>query len=88
MFRGLFLARFGAFFGIWATNILQALIFAFAHLGVTYTPNAILFILVSIFPLGLIGGYLMRRSGSVVAPAIFHAGVDIPIYLAFLTYVS
>ena len=54
----------------------------------TYTPNAILFILVSVFPLGLIGGYLMRRSGSVVAPAIFHAGVDIPIYLAFLTYVS
>jgi membrane protease YdiL (CAAX protease family) len=62
--------------------------FAFAHLGVTDTPNAFLFILVAVFPLGLVGGYLMRRSDGVVAPALFHAGVDIPIYLTFLTFVS
>ena len=88
LFRGLFLQRYGAFFGVWGANILQALVFAFAHAGVSYTANTLLFILVAVFPVGLIGGFLMRRSDGVVAPAIFHAGVDIPIYLAFLTFVS
>lgn len=88
LFRGLFLQRYGVFFGAWGANILQALVFAFAHAGVTYTPDALLFILVAVFPLGLIGGYLMRRSDGVVAPAFFHAALDIPIYLAFLTFVS
>jgi hypothetical protein len=40
----------------------------------------------AVFPLGLIAGYLMRSSNGVICPAIFHAGVDIPIYLGFLTY--
>jgi membrane protease YdiL (CAAX protease family) len=88
LFRGLFLQRYGAFFGVWGANILQALVFAFAHLGVSYTPNALLFILVAVFPLGLVGGFLMRRSDGVVAPALLHAALDIPIYLAFLTFVS
>ena len=69
-------------------NILQALVFAYAHAGVNYTPDALVFILLAVFPLGLFAGYLMRHSNGVVAPAIFHAGLDIPIYLAFLTFVS
>jgi membrane protease YdiL (CAAX protease family) len=43
---------------------------------------------VFLFPVGLIAGFLMRRSDSVLAPAIFHVGADLPIYLAFLTFVS
>jgi hypothetical protein len=30
----------------------------------------------------------MRKSDGVVAPALLHAALDIPIYLAFLTFVS
>ena len=88
LFRGLFLQRYGIFLGAYLANIVQALVFSFAHLGVTYTPSAVVFTLVAVFPLGLIAGYLMRSSNGVVAPALFHAGLDIPIYLAFLTYVS
>jgi len=88
LFRGLFLQKYNLFFGPYVANVLQALIFAFAHAGVTYTPSALLFILVAVFPLGLVAGYLMRSSNGALAPALFHAGVDIPIYLAFLTYVS
>lgn len=87
LFRGLFLQRYNAFFGAYVANILQALVFAFAHAGVTYTPSALVFILIAVFPLGLLAGYLMRSADSVVAPAILHAGLDIPIYLAFLTFV-
>jgi membrane protease YdiL (CAAX protease family) len=88
LFRGLFLQRYGTFFGAYLANIVQALVFAFAHLGVTYTPSAVIFTLVAVFPLGLLAGYLMRSSDGVIAPVLFHAGVDIPIYLAFLTFVS
>jgi membrane protease YdiL (CAAX protease family) len=43
---------------------------------------------VVVFPLGLITGYLMRTTRGILASMIFHAGTDIPIYLAFLSFVS
>jgi len=88
LFRGLFLKPLGRSFGVVWANVLQALVFAYAHLGVTYVPSAILFILVAVFPLGLVAGHVMRKSDGVVAPALLHAALDIPIYLAFLTFVS
>jgi membrane protease YdiL (CAAX protease family) len=88
LFRGLFLQKYDWLFGARVANVLQALIFAIAHAGVTYTPVALLFIVLIIFPTGLVAGYLMRATHGVIAPAIFHAGVDIPLYLAFLAYVS
>ena len=87
-FRGLFLKRYEAFFGAMIAIFLQAIIFSIAHLGITYSPSAILFIVLFVLPLGLITGYLMRATNGPVTPAIFHVGVDIPIYLAFLSYVS
>ncbi|HTE86073.1 MAG TPA: CPBP family intramembrane glutamic endopeptidase, partial [Dehalococcoidia bacterium] len=82
------LQRYNAFFGVRVSNVLQAIIFAIAHAGITYTPASVLFIVLGVFPLGLFGGYLMRRTNGVVTPALFHAGADIPIYLAFLSYVA
>lgn len=87
LFRGLFLQKFNGFLGIHGANVLQAGIFALAHIGVTYTPYDLVFIVVFVFPIGLFSGYLMRTTDSVIAPAIFHAGADIPIYLAYLSYV-
>ncbi len=88
LFRGLFLQKFHNFFGIHGSNFLQAAVFAIAHIGVTYTPSDLLFIVLYVFPLGLFTGYLMRTTDSVIAPTILHAGADIPIYLAFLSYVA
>ncbi len=88
LFRGLFLQRFTALFGFAWANVLQALIFSYAHVGVSYTPSAVLFIVATVLPLGLAAGYVMRKSDGVVAPALLHGGVDIAIYLAFLTAVS
>jgi membrane protease YdiL (CAAX protease family) len=88
LFRGLFLQKYTLFFGaVWA-NVLQAAIFSFAHLGVTYTPSAILFVAVIVFPLALASGYLMRATNSVLVPTIFHGALDMAIYLTFLTYAS
>jgi len=88
LFRGLFLQKYNSFFDARVSNVLQAVVFSIAHVGVTYTPVALLFIVVVVFPLGLITGSLMRATNGVIAPAIFHAGLDIAIYLAFLSYVS
>ena len=88
LFRGLFLQKYHAFFGIGASNVLQAIIFSIAHAGITYTPTALLFIVALVFPLGLLAGYLMRATNGIIAPATFHAGLDIAIYLAFLSYVT
>jgi len=88
LFRGLFLRKYTSLFGPNFANLLQAVLFTVAHAGVTYTPNALIFLFLFVFPLGLFTGYLMRKTDSVLAPAVFHAGVDIPIYLAFLTFVT
>ena len=88
LFRGLFLPKYNAIFGIGLSNVLQAMIFSVAHVGVTYTPSALLFIVAAVFPLGLAAGYLMRATNGIVVPAIFHAGLDVAIYIAFLSYVT
>ena len=88
LLRGLFLQKYEDFFGAKVSNVLQAAVFAIWHLGVTYTPGAVFFIVVFVFPLGLFAGYLMRHTNGILAPGLFHAGSDIPIFLAFLSYVS
>lgn len=88
LFRALFLRKLISLFGFWTANVIQAIVFTVAHLGISYTANVMLFLVVFVFPLGLFGGYLMRKTDSVLAPAIFHAGADIPIYLSFLSFVT
>ncbi len=88
LFRGLFLQKYEVFFGARVANVLQAMVFASAHMGITYTPNFLLFAVLLIFPLGLLGGYLMRATNSVITPGIFHGALDMGIYLAFLSYAS
>lgn len=86
--RGLFLQKYRAFFSTPVAILLQAIVFAYAHLGVSYTANAIAFTVLGAFPLGLITGYMMLRSKGVVASTFLHGGFDIFIYLSFLTYVT
>jgi membrane protease YdiL (CAAX protease family) len=86
LFRGLFLQRYQNLFGNPGGNLLQATVFAIAHAGVSYTPIGFVFLFVVAFPLGLVSGYLMRTTRGLLAPVIFHAGLDIPIYLGFLSY--
>ena len=88
LFRGLFLQKYDVFFGARFANVLQAIIFASAHLGVSYTPSFLIFAALFIFPLGLFGGYLMRATNSILTPGILHSALDMAIYLAFLSYAS
>ena len=86
-FRGLFLKKYGRFMGPFASNLLAAIIFASFHVQVQYSRSLPIFLAIALIQ-GLILGFLMQKSKSILAPAIFHAGTDIPIFLVYLSYVS
>ena len=88
LFRGLLMSKLNIAFGPYAATLVQAIIFASRHVGVTYTASVLVFVVLFVFPLGLITGYLARSSGSILPGWFFHAGADLPIYLGFLTSVS
>lgn len=86
-FRGLFLKKYGKFLGPFSSNLLAAIIFTSFHVQVQYSRSLPIFLAIALIQ-GLILGYLMQKSESILAPAIFHAGTDIPIFLVYLSYVS
>jgi membrane protease YdiL (CAAX protease family) len=75
LFRGLFLRRLRHFIGDNWANVVMAAVFALMHLGVLFTGSLPMFLMI-VFLLGLLWGWIMQRTGSVLAPALFHAGVD------------
>ncbi len=75
LFRGLFLRRLARVIGESRANLVTAAVFALAHLQVEFTPNLPVF-LVIVFGLGVLWGWIMQRTGSIIAPALFHAGAD------------
>ncbi len=85
-FRGLFLKKYGKFLSPFSANLLSALIFASFHVQVQYTPALIPFLIIALV-LGLVFGYLMQKSDSLLPSLLFHAGSDIPIFLVYLSYV-
>jgi membrane protease YdiL (CAAX protease family) len=86
LFRGLFLRKLGRFVGDNWANLVTATVFTFAHLGVLFAHPLSTFLMI-VFLLGLLCGWIMQRTGSVLAPALFHAGVDMLIIAdAFRAY--
>ncbi len=81
LFRGLFLRKLEPFYGKFLSNCLIVLVFTGLHLGVTYTRDQMIFLAV-IVPLSLAWGYIMQKTDSVWGSILFHAGTDIPIFLA------
>jgi membrane protease YdiL (CAAX protease family) len=81
LFRGLFLRKLEPFYGKFLSNCLIALVFTGLHLGVTYTRDQVVFLAV-VVPLALAWGYIMQKTDSVWGSILFHAGTDIPVFLA------
>jgi membrane protease YdiL (CAAX protease family) len=83
-FRGLFLKKYEAFLGVDTSNLLQALPFAVAHLGETYSPEMLLFFVIVLL-LGLAFGALAQKTNSLIGSILFHAGTDIPVMLGIFS---
>jgi membrane protease YdiL (CAAX protease family) len=86
IFRGALLERLNAFFKPFWSILLTSVCFAAPHLTVIYQPNAILFSGIT-FLLGMICGYAMQYTKSIIAPMLIHAGADLMIIIpVFATY--
>lgn len=84
-FRALFLNKYGMFLRPFVSNLLAAVIFTSFHVEVRYAASVLVFLGYTLV-IGLVAGWLMQRSGSLLASALFHAGTDIPIFLVYLTW--
>lgn len=85
LFRGIFIKQLNNFFKPVWTIILTAIVFAAAHLQVTYTPDVLFFALIVLI-LGVAWGFLIHYTKSIIASVLFHAGGDlliiVPAYLS------
>ena len=89
LYRGLFLKKFVPKLGARTSNFLQAIIFSLSHsvagLGFSaYTPY-ILALVAFTFSLGLIWGYIMQRTDTIIGSTLFHAGSDIPVFIGIFS---
>jgi membrane protease YdiL (CAAX protease family) len=89
LYRGLLLKKFEPELGLKTSNLLQAIIFSLSHsvagMGLNgYTPY-VWALVVFTFSLGLVWGYIMQRTNSIIGSALFHAGTDIPIFLGIFS---
>lgn len=84
LFRGLFLRKLEPFTGKWIANILVAIVFIAPHLTVNYAESIPVFGLVLI-PLALGWGWIMQSTDSIWGSFLFHAGMDIPIFLGIFS---
>jgi membrane protease YdiL (CAAX protease family) len=80
LFRGLFLKHFESIIGFKSSNILTAIIFSIAHIQVTYVTHMVGFIII-VFILGLLLGHYMKKTNSIIAPMLIHAGADMMMIL-------
>ena len=80
LFRGIFLKRMNALIGAPAAILVTSLVFALAHMQVTYqSPSEVAGFVVVVFLLALIWGTAMHSTGSILASTLFHAGADLVI---------
>lgn len=80
LFRGLFLGRYEPLVGKWLAILSTALAFALAHMQVSYAPDIVGFLIVTLV-LGIAWGWLMHKTGTLWGSALFHAGADLLIIL-------
>jgi len=78
--RAVFLGPLAMLVGPIVAIALTALVFALAHVGVSYmSKEERVRFLVILFPLGLAWGACLHVTGSILASSVFHAGADLMI---------
>lgn len=80
IFRGIFLDKLNSLFKPGWSILLTSVCFAVPHLTVNYSPN-VLFFTGIVFVLGMICGYAMHYTRSIIAPLLIHAGADLMIII-------
>jgi len=86
VFRGIFLDKLNMFFNHHLSILMTSVCFAVPHIIVQYQPNLLMFTGICLI-LGIICGYAMHLTRSIIAPALIHAGADlmiiVPIFASY-----
>lgn len=83
IFRGIFLRKLNQYMKpVWAV-VLTSICFAVPHLTVNYDPDVLVFAGI-VFVLGIICGFAMHYTRSIIAPMLIHAGADLMIIIQVL----
>jgi membrane protease YdiL (CAAX protease family) len=86
IFRGLFLEKLNLLFNHHYSILITSVCFAVPHIIVQYQANVLQFTGICL-ALGMICGYAMQYTRSIIAPALIHAGADLMIMVpVFATY--
>jgi hypothetical protein len=86
VFRGIFLDKLNLLFNHHLSILMTSVCFAVPHIIVQYQPNVMMFAGIC-FILGMICGYAMHFTRSIIAPTLIHAGADLMIIVPiFATY--
>lgn len=86
IFRGIFLKTLIRYMKpVWAI-VITSICFAAPHLTVNYAPDVLIFAGI-VFVLGIICGFAMHYTRSIIAPMLIHAGADLMIIIqVFASY--
>jgi membrane protease YdiL (CAAX protease family) len=87
LFRGLFLKKFEPLIGAWSANAVTSLVFGLTHSTQQYSSSILVFFVI-LFLSGLLWGYLMQKTNSVIGSALFHAAWDIPIVIGIFSFMQ
>src|SRR5205823_9128599 len=71
--RGLFLKKFQPFLGTFLSNLVTAIVFSIAHVGVTYSSDLLTFLVV-LFVFALLAGFLMQKTDALWGFGTFPRG--------------
>lgn len=85
IFRGLFIGKVEPFLGRFAINIVTTVPFALNHAGNNYMSDAFIFFVLQLLPLSLAWCWLMQRTNSIWGPILFHAAMDIPVFVGIFS---
>lgn len=80
VFRGALLERYQPLIGKWGALASTTLVFALAHVQVTYSSQLLIF-LANVLILGFLWGLLMQWSKGIWGSILFHAGADVAVIL-------
>ena len=84
-FRGLFIGKMEPFLGRFAINIVTTVPFVLNHAGNNYMSDAFIFFVLQLLPLSLTWCWLMQRTNSIWGPILFHAAMDIPVFVGIFS---
>ncbi len=85
VYRAALLKGFQANIGVLATILVTTLVFAVAHVDVTYVPASQIIFVITLLIIGVVSSLIMMKTGSLIGSVLFHAGADVLLIMGMLT---